>query len=165
MQILQSVLALAARLPAMPTAPSGPAALNKALQHTATLAPHDALILLVVDLFAADAGTRAALDRLRRHNELMVIPVSDPLEAELPAPPWRGLADDGSGPALLDPAASNLGQRVRTGVAARLEALCGAGRRHAVPVLPIGTDAEPAAQLRRQMGQRRTATGGGGRAP
>ncbi|PZR08114.1 MAG: DUF58 domain-containing protein [Azospirillum brasilense] len=156
MRLLDAVVRRAAALPAAPPTPASPDALNAALERAEALAKHDALVLIVFDLLSADARTAEIAGRLARHNDVVAISISDPLERALPAAPWRGVATDGGSPAVLDPGTSGLGEAVSAGFARRIAMLRHTGHRHEIPVLPLGTELETAAQLRRLLGQAQT---------
>ena len=59
-------------------------AFGPALHAAAQLVPHDALVVLVSDLRGLSSDAVAALSRVRRHNDLLVAWIVDPLEAALP---------------------------------------------------------------------------------
>ena len=89
---------------------------------------------------------------MARHNDVVAIAVSDPLERALPAAPWRGIATDGARAGVLEPARDGLGMRVPQVHAQRLAWLKESGLRLQTPVLPIGTEEQAAPQLRRMLG-------------
>ncbi|HSC88384.1 MAG TPA: DUF58 domain-containing protein [Polyangiaceae bacterium] len=70
-----------ALLDAVPAAPRDAA---EALGAAARLAGHDALILVLSDFRDLSDSARASFERLRRHNDLVLVWVTDPLERELP---------------------------------------------------------------------------------
>ncbi|MBC9207452.1 DUF58 domain-containing protein [Roseomonas aerophila] len=153
MRLLSSMVRRATRLARTPPSPASSTPLNAALAQAEALAPHGTLVVVVFDLLSADAGTAAAARRIARHNDIVAIPISDPLERRLPDAPWRGIATDGGGFSVLDPAASGLGPAIASGFAQRLARLNTAGQRSEIPVLPLGTEADTAEQLRRQLGR------------
>ncbi|EHM01847.1 hypothetical protein HMPREF9946_01727 [Acetobacteraceae bacterium AT-5844] len=153
MRLLETVVRRGAALPDTPPAPAGSALLNEALERAEALAKHDVLVLMVFDLLSADATTGTIAARIARHNDVVAIPVSDPLERALPPAPWHGVATDGGRLAVLDPRASGLGAAVPAGFAQRTETLRHASQRHEIPALPLGTEEDTAAQLRRLLGQ------------
>jgi uncharacterized protein (DUF58 family) len=57
---------------------------GSALTAAVELVPHDALIVLVSDLRGATPDAANTLSRLRRHNDLVIAWVIDPLESSLP---------------------------------------------------------------------------------
>jgi uncharacterized protein (DUF58 family) len=153
MRLLDAMVSRAARLPQAPVAPAQSGPLNAALARAEALAPHDTLVILIFDLLSADAGTAAAVGRIARHNDIVAVPISDPLERHLPAAPWRGVATDGGGFSVLDPAASGLGAAVTTAFTQRLARISAAGQRSETPVLPLGTEMGTAEQLRHLLGR------------
>jgi uncharacterized protein (DUF58 family) len=152
LRILGSIVDRSAALAATSSLPVSSAPLNRALRRAEAIIGHDWLVLLVSDLNAADEESAAILGQLARHNDVVAVAVSDPIERDLPAPPWRGIATDGTRRAVLDPARAGLGSRVRQSHAARLEQLRAGGLQLKIPVLPIGTEAQAAPQLRGMLG-------------
>ncbi len=63
---------------------SSPDRLNQVLERAHRVANHDQLILLVSDLDGFDEETPHLLNRLSRHNDVVVFLVFDPLERDLP---------------------------------------------------------------------------------
>jgi hypothetical protein len=121
-------------------------------------------VVVIADIQAGDAQSAAITGRIARHNDVIAVPISDPLERALPAAPWRGIATDGVRLTALDPRQARLGERVPQGFAQRLETIRRSGLRLETPVMPIGTEEEAAPQLRRMLGQaaaphRRSSTG------
>ena len=152
--VLRILGAMARRAGSLTAAGSPPGGnrLRVALRQAEAMAGHDWLVLLVTDLGTADPEAAAAIGRLARHNDVVAIAVSDPLERALPDPPWRALATDGAWVAVLDPARGRLGPRVREGYTARIESVRRAGLRLQTPVLAIGTEEDAGPQLRRLLG-------------
>lgn len=153
LRVLGEVARRAAALAQAPPRPAGPAALNEALRRAEAISGHDWLVVVIADMQAGDAQSAAITGRIARHNDVIAVPVSDPLERALPAAPWRGVATDGARLATLDPRQGRLGESVPRGFAQRLETIRRAGLRLETPVLPIGTEEEAAPQLRRMLGQ------------
>jgi uncharacterized protein (DUF58 family) len=56
----------------------------EAIQTAARLATHDALVLVISDFRDLSESARQALDELRRHNDVVLAWVTDPLERNLP---------------------------------------------------------------------------------
>ncbi|NMJ41031.1 DUF58 domain-containing protein [Roseomonas sp. JC162] len=152
MRILGAMSARAERLAAAPSRPALPGALNAALRAAEAMVTHDWLVLVVGDAQAADETSREILGRMARHNDVVGIVVSDPLERALPAAPWRGVATDGARVGVLDPARDGLGEKVPRSHAERIAWLRDSGLSLQIPVLPIGTEEPAAPQLRRMLG-------------
>ncbi len=153
MRILGNIADRAGQLATAPPHPVSADPLNRALRQAETMITHDWLVLVISDLNAADEASIATLGRMSRHNDVIAVPVSDPIERALPAAPWRGIATDGTRRAVLDPARGGLGGRVPENHAARLAELRASGLRFQTPVLPIGTEEQAAPQLRRMLGR------------
>ncbi|WP_246521980.1 DUF58 domain-containing protein [Neoroseomonas terrae] len=152
MRILGAIARRAAALAAAPPRPLSPDPLNAALRAAQAMVGHDWLILLVSDLQAAHAQSEAMLGMMTRHNDVVAIAVSDPLERALPAAPWRGVATDGRRVGVLDPGQGGLGAKVPEQHERRVTDLKRAGLRVQLPLLPIGTEEQAAPQLRRMLG-------------
>jgi uncharacterized protein (DUF58 family) len=152
MRVLGAIATRAEALSGAMARPVSPAPLNDALRKAERIVGHDWLVLLVSDLNAADEESTAILGRISRHNDVVAVAVSDPIERALPASPWRGIATDGTRRGVLDPARGGLDARVRQGHVARLAFLRENGLRLQTPVLPIGTEEQAAPQLRRMLG-------------
>lgn len=149
MRLLSVVVQRAGELVGQPPRPIRPAPLNAALQDAEGIIGHDASVVLICDAFGGDAESAAAAARLSRHNDVVGILISDPLERCLPDAPWHGAATDGARLAVLH---ADLGARVHQSFAARLEAVRRSGLVHGIPVLPVGTESPPASQLVRLLG-------------
>jgi uncharacterized protein (DUF58 family) len=153
MRILGEIAGRVAKLAKTSPLPADPAELNAALRRAEAMAGHDWLVVVIADMQAGDAQSAAIAGRLARHNDVIAVPISDPLERTLPAAPWSGVATDGSGLTALDPRQNRLGERVPQGFAQRLEAIRRGGLGLEIAVLPVGTQQEAAPQLRRLLGQ------------
>lgn len=151
-RILGAVARRAAALAAGRPGATGPGPLNAALRQAEGLAGHDWLVIVIADLQAGDAESAAILGRIGRHNDVVAVPISDPLERALPPRPWKGgLATDGTRIAAFEPQRD--GQRIAEDYASRLERIRRGGIRLGTPVLPVGTEAAAAPQLRRLLGR------------
>lgn len=153
--VMRVLGAVARRAAALPNAPmravaSGP--LNAALRAAATMVTHDWLVVVISDLQAADEESRTIIGAMARHNDIVAVAVSDPLERALPEAPWRGIATDGARIGVLDPARGGLGAAVPDRHAQRVASLKESGLQLQTPLLPIGTEEQAAPQLRRMLG-------------
>jgi uncharacterized protein (DUF58 family) len=152
LRILGAVARRAAALAAAPPHPAAVEGLRRALRQAEAMAGHDWLVLVIADLGAGDPDCAAAIGRLARHNDVVAIAVSDPIEAALPDAPWRAIATDGASTGVVEPGRAGLGDRVRAKHAARLDHVRRAGLHLQIPVLPLSTDQDAAVQLRRLLG-------------
>jgi uncharacterized protein (DUF58 family) len=82
LRLLELLVAAGQALPAPPR--SGEDSFARALRSVAALVPHDALVVLVSDLRGVSSEAAASLANVRKHNDLVVAWVVDPLEARLP---------------------------------------------------------------------------------
>jgi uncharacterized protein (DUF58 family) len=127
--------------------------LNRALSRALEMAPHDWLVCLVSDAAGVDDATPALVSRIMEHNDLLAIFVYDPIEFALPDVgvatfAWGGRQIEAD---LSSHALRNRFAQDQTQWRARLASL---SRTRAIPVLPISTDREVAAQLRELIGAR-----------
>ncbi|MFC3127188.1 DUF58 domain-containing protein [Pseudoroseomonas globiformis] len=153
MRVLGAIASRAAALPGARPRPSDPGPLNAALRQAEIIVGHDWLVLIIADFQAWTQPAAQAVGRLARHNDIIAVPVSDPLDRALPPAPWRGLATaDGTRVAVLDPARSGLGAHVEAEHQRRSTAFRLGGIQLETPVLSIGTEEDAAPQLRRMLG-------------
>lgn len=127
-----------------------PAMLDAALSRLLQTLPHDYLIVLLSDFNGAGDGSRALIAQLARRHELLAMPVWDPGADQWPDR-GRYVVSDGHLQLAL------MGGDGAEGL--RLAALAAAHRREiqrwreelAVPMLPLTTAEDVAAQLRRAL--------------
>ena len=129
-----------------------------ALRALAQLVPHDALVVLVSDLRGLSRDAEAALSRVRRHNDLLVAWVLDPLEASLPD---IGLAPVTDGSLQLSLPTSERELRAAFARAfdqdqARVKELC---TRAGAAYFELRTDQPLIEQVERTFGKQRLPTG------
>lgn len=130
---------------------SEPGQLNLVLECATRLASHDHLVVLISDLDGLDGHTHQLLNRLTRHNDVLVLLVYDPLERELPEASLLVVSD---GELQLEIDAREQG--LRREFARVFERTVDTGRKELhkrnVPMLPISTAEPVAGQLRRLLG-------------
>jgi uncharacterized protein (DUF58 family) len=139
--------------------------LNKALEHAVRLASHDWLICLISDAAGENADTVQLITRLTAHNDVLAAYVYDPLEHDLPDL-GPAVFSSGSAEIEIDLSAASLRRRFSEDKAAWRARLSALSRQRSIPVLPVSTDRDVAAQLRDLIGQRaarRLAAAGAGR--
>jgi len=129
-------------------------ALRQALLRLRRVAQPGSLIILLSDFAGFDARDAAYLAQLARHNDMMLISIHDPLEAELP-PPGRYRVSDGHRFVSIDTGNPQRRERYRRDFAARLADLQQLSRSHGVTLLPLSTVEEPLPVLQRGLGVRR----------
>ena len=130
---------------------SDPVALNRALARVLRIVTHDYLVILISDLDGADATTRAHVTQLRRHNDVLIVRVLDPLEAELPD---LGQVVVSDGHMQIEADTSDLDLRTRYAahhreLSQRIESLA---LRYDVPTLTLWTDRDVPEQVRERLG-------------
>lgn len=127
--------------------PANPAMLNAALRQAVEIAKHDCLLVLISDAAGANEETRRLVSAIAAHNDVVAVFVHDALEAALPSL-GRVIVAEGTDRLALDSSAARL-QRGHAAQFADLEARIGTfARQRAIPVLPVRTDQDTAAQLR-----------------
>lgn len=147
----------------------GSSQLNEGLRRIARMAPHDGLVCLITDGAGADNETVELVTSLSAHDDVILVFVHDPLEADLPDL-GPVVVSDGQREIEVDTASKWLRERFGEVFAdghGRLEAF---SRKRAIPVLPIRTDRDVAEQVRELLGwrcdsgrRRASVTGGGAR--
>lgn len=129
------------------------AALQQALLRLHRVVQPGSLIVLLSDFAGIGPSDATHLAQLARHNDVILIAIHDPLEAELP-PPGRYRVDDGRRCLTVDTGDPRYRDRYRRAFAARhaqLEQLC---RGHRITLLPYSTADEPLPVLQRGLGVR-----------
>ena len=130
---------------------STPGMLNRVLRQTAQRVGHDYLVCIISDFFGLDGETLHWSRQISRHNDLLLVPVYDPLAKKLP--PRGALAvSDGRRQIRLDSQDPRLRRRFPEFLQGRLKSLRDALERFGVPILPIDTFDPVAEQIRRDLG-------------
>jgi uncharacterized protein (DUF58 family) len=148
------------RAPAASTAPTPTSnvndrhqSINQALLRLRQVAQPGSLLVLLSDFAQLDAHGEAQLAQLARHNELLLLDIHDPLEAELP-PPGNYRVGDGQRFLTLATADAGLRTRYRERFAAQQAHLRQFCQRHHMTLLPLGTGEQPQEVLQRFLGVR-----------
>ena len=131
--------------------PSSGAPLNPTLLRLRRVAQPGSLIIVLSDFAQLDAAASAQLAELARHNELLLVDIHDPLEAELP-PPGQYRVSDGERYLTLLTDDSALRARycgLYAEQQAALQQLC---RRYGMHYLALGTAESPLGALQRGLG-------------
>jgi uncharacterized protein (DUF58 family) len=131
-----------------------PEQLDRVLQRVERTVGHDALVVLISDLDGAGPETRRRLTRIGRHNDVMIVRVQDPLEAELPRA-GELVVGDGRLQLDFDSEDSELRERYRRSEIAVLEAGRKMLQQRQIPLLPLTTDRPVAEQIRAALGEQR----------
>jgi uncharacterized protein (DUF58 family) len=135
---------------------AGPRMLNTALEHAQRRALHDAAVIVISDFDGADDGTRRMIGAIRRHNDVVAVPVHDPLQSDLP-PSTSMTVTDGELQIRLDVGRESVRRSITQATESRLNGVFAWTHELGIPVLPLSAAEETAPQLRRLLGGR-TAT-------
>jgi hypothetical protein len=124
---------------------------NKALQCALRLATHDYLIASISDGFGVDDETFRLGTRIAAHNDVIVLFVYDPLEAELPAS-GRLVFGQAGRQLEVDAGVASLRQQFSRRFQQRFEAIEHFCRQRSVPRIAIDTEVDVAEQVRARLG-------------
>ena len=152
MQILRAITDMNHALRADSPQRSNPAMLNQVLDSALRLASHDHLVVIISDFADADIDTEQMLIRLSAHNDVLAGLVHDPSAQDFPASPDL-VATDGELQVSLPLSRKQARQRISDHTQGRLNRIIDWQRRIGVPVLPIDTAEEAAAQIQRLLGR------------
>lgn len=129
---------------------SAPAQLDRVLETALAHRAHDQLVLLVSDLDGAGERTGQLATQLAAHNDVVVVPVYDPLGASLRAHP--GMVAAGGGERFELPSAPAFETAFREVFGRLATEWVQLFRALRVPLLPVSAALPVAEQLRRQLG-------------
>lgn len=150
-QILKCVVDRNRALDAAKETTPGTGMLNRALKRVGALARHDCLICLIGDGTGIDEMTRRYVTRLTEHNDVISVFVYDPLEQSLPEA-GRLLFSDGLSQLEFNTGEQKLRRAFRRNFEQRLERMQETSRRHAIPLLPVHSEAPVLDQVRDILG-------------
>lgn len=131
-----------------------PCQMAHALQEAGRLTTHDQLIVLITDLSGWNAQSYKTATGLAQHNDLVVLHVIDPLEAQLPTQGQMPVSD-GTLQMELDASKQKLRADFARSFETRTKAISQDLAKHGVAVVPISTAQEVAPQLRQAFGHRK----------
>ena len=156
MHILQAVVeknhALRIDAPIQPR----PAMLNSVLEYAVRLAKHDYLVCLIGDATGADQDTVRLVTLLSTHNDVLLVFIYDPLEAQLPNA-GRLVMAEGELQLEVNTSDHGLRQQYEAEFAQRLERIRALSRQREIPVLPLSTATGVAEQVRDLLGHQQPA--------
>jgi uncharacterized protein (DUF58 family) len=139
-----------------------PGALLEALDKLQRVAPTGALLFVIGDLNQDPTVLRAPLGRLVQRHEVVVLPVDDPADRDLPDV-GRVIFRSPEGVRVEVDTRSDRGRRqYRTRWESRRQALLSLGRHLGVPVIPLPTDGNVEQLLAAGLRRRRLRGSGGG---
>jgi uncharacterized protein (DUF58 family) len=151
-RLLGHIASSNSRLPATAARPRTSRRLPSVLTHLVRVARNGHRIYLISDFDGFDVDDERQIGRLARHNSLVLIHVSDPLERELP-PPDRYTVTDGAVRTILSTADTRARQAYRDDFVAhvhKLEAICATTRGQ---YISVSTNEATVAQLGERLVQ------------
>jgi uncharacterized protein (DUF58 family) len=125
--------------------------LDQALEKAVHLAGHDYLICVISDFSGLSDSSLHYVKQLARHNDVMLLPIYDPLAKKLPDNSSLVISD-GRRQLLLDSNENRLKKRFPEFLEGRLKTLNDALAKFGVPVLPLHTTESVALQVRKILG-------------
>jgi uncharacterized protein (DUF58 family) len=162
LQLVHELIRLADPLHGLASAPES-TGLNDALVRLRRIARPGSLIIMVSDFYGIDDETAGHLAKLRAHNDLLAVRVTDPVEID-PPPPGRYEITDGKQTAVLDIEAAR-GRTAYNDFFSRQHALVHETlQRNAIPLLQLSTTDEPVIALQQWFGKGRQQVVAGGAA-
>ncbi len=151
MQILQRIVEQNNALSVDKDILSNKGMLDLALEKAVHLAGHDYLICIISDFSGLSDKSLHHVKQLSNHNDVMLLPVYDPLARELPENATLVISD-GSSQILLDSGENRLRKRFPEFLQGRLKTLSNALVKFGVPILPLHTAEDVAKQVRTVLG-------------
>jgi uncharacterized protein (DUF58 family) len=133
--------------------PTNPAQLNVALAKAVRLLPHDGLLTIISDAAGADAETVRLVTEITTHNDVLMVFVSDPLEAALPEV-GRAVVAEADRRVEIDSTSRRLRREFSAAFAERRSAIEHFSRHRAIPVLPLSTARDTTEQFHELLGRR-----------
>lgn len=131
---------------------ASPMPIDRPLEAAAQIARHDHTILVFSDFDGIGANTRRVLSGLARHNNLVLVVVTDPLAQDLPRN-LRLVVSDGDLQAEIDTSDGRTHQSLHEVSAGRVQQILAWERELGIPVLPLTSSEETVGQIQRLMGR------------
>ncbi len=128
-----------------------PGQLNKALESVHRLVGHDKIVIILSDFNGLDAYTTRLITLIARHNDVIALPIFDPLATTIPTDA-KLVVSDGELQLELDTTRGVLRKQVKEVADKRLKAIMKWQDELAIPVLPISTEDDPADKIRLLLG-------------
>lgn len=154
LQILGTLVEMNQALRADSPTPTDPGMLNRALDGATRVAKHDHLVVVISDFDGLDEETRRLMTLLTRHNDVIAIPVFDPLSKALPEG-GRLIVSDGTLQLELDTGSGNVRKKLLEVSSRRWQSILAWWEELAIPVAPLMTDRDPVDQIGELLGQAR----------
>ncbi len=129
-----------------------PLPLNRPLEAAAQIARRDHLIIVLSDFDGVDRHTEKLLGGLVRHNDVVLVLVTDPMAQEIPDH-LRLIVSDGELQAEIDSASGRVRRALAELSSGRLAEILGWQQSLRLSVLPLSAGDETLPQIRRLMGR------------
>lgn len=149
--LLSVVAGMNAQLPARKQLLQGPSILNDMLQRAALLTKQDYMIIVISDFADMDDQTGHSLQQLSAQHDVLLVQLTDPLEAGLPD--GRVMLSDGHRQLAWDNHHKHAGTRYRQAFEDMKQQLQDAGRRYQQPVIFVDTASPVTGQLTHFFGK------------
>ena len=151
LQILNAVVEMNRALSVDAGIQSNTEMLNRALDSVARIAKHDYLVTIISDFDGMDDETHRLITLMSQHNDMIVVPVFDPLSKRFPER-GRLVVSDGELQLELDTEKGSVQQRVIEVGDRRMKSIMRWWEELGVPVAPLTTDRDPVDQIQRLLG-------------
>lgn len=151
LRILETVVRKNNALRAEMASPRDRGMLNRALRSVERLCPHDFVVAIVSDFDGLDDETEERVTRLAHHNDVVALPVWDPLTGGVP-PGGRVVVSEGELQVEMDLGTEPVREKMRALADRRLARVLAWTRERGVPVLPLTTAEDVPEQVRRLLG-------------
>lgn len=128
-----------------------PMPLNRPLEAAFRIARRDHLVLVISDFDGTDARTETLLGGIARHNDLVLVNVSDPLAHDIPED-LQLIVSDGHLQAEIDTGSGKVRRSLSELASDRFAGILAWERKLGVPVLPLSAGEPTVPQIRRLLG-------------
>jgi uncharacterized protein (DUF58 family) len=129
-----------------------PTPINRPLEAAARIARHDHTVLVFSDFDGIDEETRHILSNLARHNDVVLVLITDPMSRELPRD-LRMVVGDGRLQVEIDTRSGKVHESLQALSSGRLQRILDWQAELGIPVLPLSAGEDTIAQMRRLMGR------------
>ena len=140
-------------LPAHGTTTDGEAPFTLAMASLRRVARPGSLVVILSDFLGINRAAQSYLSSVARHNEVLAVVLSDPLERELPPPGRYRLIRDGDELAI-DTHAQAARRDYRDAFETRTHELDRFCQRYGIHLMPLSTDDDPVSALQTALGRR-----------
>jgi uncharacterized protein (DUF58 family) len=149
--ILGAVVEKNHALRAETTVPRNPGMLDQALRAAERLCPHDFVVAIVSDFDGVNEESEKRVTRLAHHNDVIALPVWDPLTGGLP-PGGQVVVSEGELQVETDLGTEQVRKNMLELASKRLGRVLAWTNERGVPVLPLTTAEDVPEQVRRLLG-------------